>query len=210
MISCMAEQTFVEVTGFGSASTTPDRLSAHLAAVSGAPTVAQAFSGAREAMRAMLAVLRDHGVADEDLRSTGIQVHSDHGHGGIRGRFEAHMSLRALLHDIDSAGTTLSAAVEAGGDASRVHGISLDSSAAEDALAEARDAAWADATAKAEQYAALAGRSLGAVLSVSELRGSRGRAMAFDGEAVPASGGPPIEPGTRGLHAVITVRWELT
>ena len=37
MISRMAEQEFVEVTGFGSATTTPDRLRAHLAAVSGAP-----------------------------------------------------------------------------------------------------------------------------------------------------------------------------
>jgi uncharacterized protein YggE len=165
----MAEQTFVEVTGFGSATTTPDRLRAHLAAVSGAPTVAQAFSGASEAMQAMLSVLREHGVADEDLRSTGIQVHSDHEYRGIRGRFEADMSLEALLRDIDSAGTVLSAAVEAGGDASRVHGISLDSSAAEDSLSEAREGAWADATAKAEQYAELAGRSLGAVLSVSEL-----------------------------------------
>jgi uncharacterized protein len=208
MISRMAEQTFVEVTGVGSATTTPDRLRAHLAAVSGAPTVAQAFSGASDAMQAMLSVLREHGVADEDLRSTGIQVHSDHEYRGIRGRFEADMSLEALLRDIDSAGTVLSAAVEAGGDASRVHGISLDSSAAEDSLSKAREGAWADATAKAEQYAELAGRSLGAVLSVSELGGG-GRPMHFAGEAAHASAAP-VEPGTRGLHAAITVRWELT
>jgi uncharacterized protein len=206
----MTEPTFVEVTGFGSASTTPDRLRAHLAAVGGAPTVAQAFSGASEAMQSMLTALRENGVAGEDLRSTGIQVHSDHGHRSIRGRFEAHMSVDAVLRDIDSAGTVLSAAVEAGGDASRVHGISLDSSAADDALAEAREAAWADAPVKAKQYAELAGRSLGAVLSVSELRGNRGRATAFGADAAPAAGGgPAIEPGTRGLHAVITVRWEL-
>jgi len=208
MISCMAEQTFVEVTGFGSADTTPDRLRAHLATVGGASTVAQAFSGASDAMQAMLAALREHGVADEDLRSTGIEVHSDHGHRGVRGRFEAHMSVQALLRDLDSAGTALSAAVDAGGDSSRVHGISLDSSTAEAALAEAREAAWADATAKAEQYAQLAGRSLGAVLSVSELKGRRGAAIPF-GAPVPASGAP-IEPGTRGLQAVVTVRWELT
>jgi len=209
MISRMAEQPFVEVTGFGSASTTPDRLRAHLAAVAGAPTVAQAFSGAGDAMNAMLGVLREHGIADDDLRSTGIRVHSDPEHRGIRGRFEAHMSVEALLRDMDSAGTTLSAAVEAGGDASRVHGISVDSSAAGEALAQARQAAWADATAKAQQYAELAGRSLGAVLSVSELQGGRGRPVPFAGEAVPASAGAPIEPGTRGLHAVVTVRWEL-
>jgi len=208
MISRMAEETFVEVTGVGSAATTPDRLRAQLAAVSGASTVAQAFSGASDAMQAMLAVLREHGVADDDLRSTGIRVHSDHEHRGIRARFEAHMSIEALLRDIDSAGTALSAAVEAGGDASRVHGISLDSSAAEEAIVQAREAAWADATAKAEQYAELAGRSLGAVLTVRELGGGRGRPMAFSGEAVPASGAP-IEPGTHGFHAAITIRWEL-
>lgn len=205
----MAEQTFVEVTGFGSASTTPDRLRAHLAAVSGAPTVAQAFSGASDAMQAMLAALRENGVADEDLRSTGIQVHSDREHRGIRGRFEAHMSVEALLRDLDSAGTALSAAVDAGGDASRVHGISLDSSDAEQALAQARETAWDDATAKAEQYAELAGRSLGEVLSVSELEGGHGRPMRASGQAMPASGAP-IEPGTRGFHAGIIVRWELT
>lgn len=209
MISRMAEQTFVEVTGFGSADTTPDRLRANLAAVSVAPTVAQAFSGASDSMQAMLAVLREHGVDDEDLRSTGIQVHSDHEHRGIRIRFEARMSVEALLRDLDSAGTALSAAVEAGGDASRVHGISLDSSAAEEALAEAREAAWDDATAKAEQYAELAERSLGDVLSVSELKRGRGGPIPFAAEAASMSSAP-VEPGTRSLHAAITVRWELT
>jgi uncharacterized protein len=208
MISRMAEQTFVEVTGFGSADTTPDRLRAHLAAVAGASTVAQAFTEAGESLQAMLAVLREHGAADEDLRSTGIEILSDRERHGLRGRFQAHMSVEALLRDIDSAGTALSAAVEAGGDASRVHGISLDSSASEDALVEAREAAWADATAKAEQYATLAGRSLGTVLSVSELRrGHDGEPIAY--AAAASLSAAAVETGTRALHAVITVRWEL-
>jgi uncharacterized protein len=206
----MAEQTYVEVTGFGSAPPTADRLRAHLAAVASAPTVAQAFSEAGEAMQAMIGVLRERGVEDEDLRSTGIQVHSDHEHRAIRGRFQAHMSLYALLRDIESAGSALSAAVEAGGDASRVHGISMESSAGEDAAVQARQAAWADATARAQQYAELAGRSLGEVLSVSELGGgARGRAAAYAAPEPASGGGAPIEPGTRDLRAAITVRWEL-
>jgi uncharacterized protein YggE len=156
----------------------------------------------------MLAALRVHGLADQDLRTAGIEVHSDRERRGTRG-FRAAFSVETVLQDISSAGQVLSAAVEAGGDSCRVHGVSLESTTTARALEEAREAAWADATAKAQQYAALAGRSLGAVVWVSELGGGRRGPIPFAGEdAVPAAGGP-IEPGTRTLRTAIAVRWEL-
>src|SRR5262245_48690379 len=173
----MAQERFIEVTGMGTATTTPDVLRAHLAAESGAATVAQAFNDASNAMQAMLSVLREHGAGDDDLRSTDIGIYSNRDAGRSGRGFHASMGVEARLSDIDSAGTALSAAVEAGGDASRVHGISLESSTSAEALSEAREAAWADARAKAEQYAALAGRSLGGVLSVSEPRRAGGGAI---------------------------------
>lgn len=205
----MAQERFIEVTGRGTATTTPDRLRARLAAESGAPTVAQAFNDASNAMQAMLSVLRERGAGDDDLRSSDIGIYSNRDTGRSGRGFHASMGVEVHLGDIDSAGTALSAAVEAGGDASRVHGISLESSTTTEALNEAREAAWADARAKAEQYAALAGRSLGGVLSVSEPRRAGGGAIPF---AVAASGGPEmsVEAGTHTLHAVIRVRWELS
>jgi uncharacterized protein len=207
----MTESTFVEVTGLGAASAPPDEMRAHLVAEVVASTVAQAFTDAGAALQAMLATLREHGAADEDLRSTGIELYSDRERHGLRGRFQAAMSVEAVLRDLESAGAALSAAVEAGGDASRVRGIHLTSTATDRAVVEARDGAWADARAKAEQYAGLAGRTLGTVLSVSELGGRAGtRGMGGDAVAFAAAGGAPIEAGEQTVRAVITVRWELT
>jgi uncharacterized protein YggE len=205
----MAQDPFVEVTGHGAGFTTPDRLRAHLAAEARAVTVAQAFAEADRALQAMLAALREHGVADEDLRSTGIEVYSDRDRGEAPGRFYASMSVEAMLRGIAAAGTALSAAVEAGGDAGRVHGMSLEATTTQQALAAARDAAWADATGKAEQYAALAGRSLGAVVSVSELDGRDGPVPLARAAAASGASGVSLEPGTRSVHAAIAVRWGL-
>ncbi len=206
----MTEPTFVEVTGQGTATTRPDQLRAYLVAEVTASTVAQAFTEAAGALQAVLAALREHGAADDDLRSTGIELYSDRERHGLRGRFQAAMSVQALLHDIDSAGATLSAAVEAGGDASRVRGVHLTSTTTDRAMSDARDAAWSDARAKAEQYARLAGRALGTVLSVSELGGHHApRGMAGLAAPMAAAGDVPVEPGERTVHALVTVRWEL-
>jgi uncharacterized protein YggE len=206
----MAQERYIEVTGVGTATTTPDRLRARLAAESGAPTVAQAFNDASNALQAMLAILREQGVGDDDLRSTDIGIHSNRDRGQSGQGFHASMGVEARLSDIDSAGAALSAAVEAGGDASRVYGISLESSTTAEAMSEAREAAWANARAKAEQYAALAGRSLGGVLSVSEPRRRGGGGGIPLAVAASASGEVSVEAGTRTLHAAIRVRWELS
>lgn len=196
----------MEVTGHGSAATTPDRLRAHLGAVSHAPTIAQAFGEADDAVRAMLAALRQYGAADEDLRTVGVEVYSDHERRAPRGTFRASFTVEAVLRDVGTAATALSAAVEAGGDASRVHGVSLDAATITEPMAEAREAAWADATAKARQYAGLAGSSLGAVLRVTELGGHVDGPMPM-AHAAAAEVSRSIEPGQRTLRTAVTVRW---
>lgn len=164
----MSGEAFLEVIGTGAADATSDHLRLQLAAESSAASVADAFDAADAALRRMLAVIREHGATDEDLQSTEIAVYPDYDKGGDRSGFRASMGAAVVLHDLASAGTVLAAAIEAGGDASRVHGLSLAATATQELLASARDAAWADAVARANQYAALAGRSLGAVISVSE------------------------------------------
>lgn len=208
----MAEPTYVEVMGHGAATVTPDRLRVHLAAESRATSVAEAFERADTALRAMLAALRRHGSTDEDLRSTAIEVYPGRDRREARGAqrgFHASMGVEAQLRDLSTAGSALSAALEAGGDASRVHGVSLATSTTEEALTEAREAAWANASAKAQQYAGLAGRSLGVVLSVSELGSRGGRPVQAAGEYAMAASSAAIEPGSSEVHAAVAVRWEL-
>ena len=141
----MADDAFVEVTGYGSATTTPDRIRLHVAAVARAPAVGDAFAAADSGLTAMLAAARDHGVPDADLRSTHVDVRA-----GRRGRgngpgFRASTGVEVTVRDVAAAGVVLAAIVDAGGDASRVQRLSLAATAPEEALEEARAAAWANA-----------------------------------------------------------------
>ncbi len=115
------------------------------------------------------------------------------------------MGIEITVHDVAVAGRVLAAVVDAGGDASRVHRISLAATAPEEALAEARAEAWANALDKARQYARLSGRDLGAVLRVSEAahvdRYVEQHAAAADISSV------SVEPGSHTVAAAITARW---
>ncbi len=74
--------------------------------------------------------------------------------------------------------------------------------------AAAREAAFADARARAEQYARLAGRSLGPVVEIREDDGAPGpvaRVLA----AQATSDALVVEPGSQEVRATVTVRWEL-
>jgi uncharacterized protein YggE len=199
-------EAFIEVIGTGAADVASNHLRLHLAAESSAASVADAFDAAEAALTRMLAALREHGATDEDLRSTEIDIHPDHDKGGNRSGFRASMGVSVVLRDLASAGTVLAATIEAGGDASRVHGLSLAATATPETLASARDAAWADAVVRANHYAALAGRNLGAVLSVSEIGQSDGLAPKASRAAL---SGAHLEPGSQTIRASVAARWQL-
>lgn len=205
----MTDESFVEVTGVGHATAVPDVLHAHLAGHAVAATVGEAFEKANSSSRQMVAALRSHGVADQDLRTTEIHLYpAENEKLRIASGYSATVSVQAVLRDLSDAGTVLAAVVAAGGDASRINGVSLAHSAPEGALTEARAAAWEDAVSQAEQYASLAARSLGPIRSIRE-EGypgySRGRQLsgAVDFSAA------HIEAGSEAITIAVTVRWEL-
>lgn len=198
----------IEVTGSGAVEVPCDRVRVNVGSQAAAESVADAFTEAEKALRRMVETLREHGA--EQLQSSQVEVHSDYERRSPR-RFVAAMRVRVSLPGISSAGAVLAAAIEAGGDASRVYGLTLTSSSTREALAAARQAAWVDAQARAEQYAQLAGRRLGAVMGISERNGRDD----VDYEATPAvalsaSAAPSLEAGSQAVRATVTVRWVLT
>ncbi|TGJ97858.1 SIMPL domain-containing protein, partial [Actinotalea fermentans ATCC 43279 = JCM 9966 = DSM 3133] len=71
----------------------------------------------------------------------------------------------------------------------------------------AREGAFADARARAVQYAALAGRTLGPVVEVSEQGGGSApmpRAMSVEVGSFDAMA---VDPGHERVDASVTVRW---
>jgi uncharacterized protein YggE len=119
----------------------------------------------------------------------------------------ARLGLQVRLADVAVAGDVVGAAVVAGGEPARMDGIRLEVSDPTEPRARAREAAWADATARARHWAALSGRELGDVQWVQE-GGTDGVPMLL-GRAggMAKSMSVPVEPGQQTVSAEVTVRW---
>lgn len=200
----------ISVAGEGSVSGTPDVLRFTVGVEVTADTVDGALSSANEAARRMIGVLEQRGVAEEDLQTASVQIHPRYDREGRQvDGYVVRQDLLVKVTDLDAAGGLISAAVEAGGDAARLSGVSFALEDNEALLATAREQAYAEARDKAEQYARLAGKELGAVVSIAE-DVQQHDPMAFgraSGEA--AASDVPIAPGSTEVSVRVEVRWEM-
>ena len=196
----------ITVTGTGVASAVPDLFVIEVAAEVVAATPSDAFSGASSSLGAIHTAALAAGVARSDLRSGEMSLWTDHDREGVARGYRASLRLEVSVRDLAQAGTVLSLLVAAGGDAARVQSTRFAYSAPDALAASARDSAFAEAERRAGRYAELAGRPLGAVVSVVESDVEGGpRPMA----ALTAVGGasPPVSPGAFALTARVTVSW---
>ena len=212
--STAAERT-VTVVGNGTASAAPDTALLHLGVETRGATPAEALDGCGRALDEVLAALRRNGVEPAHLVTSGLNVHPDwepEQAGRRPAGFRATAGLTAHLSEPARAGEVAAAAVTAGGEAARVHGLMLVVGDQAGVLAQAREGAWRDARARAEQYAALAGAALGQVLRIDE-RVATPQAITTSGyhaQAAAAPAGPRVELGEAAVLAAVTVTWTLT
>jgi uncharacterized protein len=120
--------------------------------------------------------------------------------------YDASNAVRATIRDLDRAGPTVDAAVAAG--ANQVYGPTLTVSDAESRYAEAVDAAFDDARARAEAIAEKAGVTLGAPIAIVEGGGGGGPVPLYD-RAEAAAADVAIEPGTQDVGATLTVTFAI-
>ncbi|KRB44252.1 MULTISPECIES: SIMPL domain-containing protein [unclassified Terrabacter] len=200
----------VTVNGSGRASVSPDVVRLDLRVGHDAGDVAAALAGAAEGITKVGAVVRDHGVADADIRTLDAGVNQRWDNTGTAVGFQAQQRLAVTVRRLESVGEILEAAASAVGNALLVDQVRLDVSDRSDGLRRARDAAFADARDKAEQYAVLSGAQLGAVLGVAEAGAIpvQRREMKLMAASMDA-GGMPVEGGDLDLGASVTVTWEL-
>jgi hypothetical protein len=201
----------VEVLGTGSASAVPDVVVLDARVQCEASDVAGALGAATGRVTTALQAVADHGVAPADRRTTGMGVGTrwDREGRGVVG-YTAHQSLRIVVRDRERVGELIKALARAAGDAFGLDGVSLEVADPAPLLERARTAAFEDARAKAEQYAALAGRPLGPVLRVSERPDPGMPVPRFAASAAMDSGGAmPVEAGESTVGATVTVRFGL-
>jgi uncharacterized protein YggE len=204
------EPTGVTVTGIGRVAVRPDLLVARLGAEVSATSVQAALDGCSAAAARIAAALREAGVADADLATSGASVHQAFGDRGQPRGWTATQGLTARLRDLGSAGEAVSAALAAAGDAARLYDLSFSVDDDREARRDARRRAFADAAETAALYAEQAGRRLGVVRAVREGEPTGGgrvremRAMAFGGGAADL----PVEPGSQDVAVAVEVTWD--
>ncbi|MQA27017.1 MAG: DUF541 domain-containing protein [Micromonosporaceae bacterium] len=202
--------TGVVVTGTGRVSLPPDVLTARLGAEATTTGVQEALDRCSVAMTALAAALREGAVADRDRRTSGSTLHQAHDHTGQPRGWTAVQELTVRLRDLDRAGELISAAIAAAGDEARLHAVAFDIDRDSDEYAaarvQARQRAFADAHAAATQYAELAGRRLGVVITMREVNGGYPPPYPMRMAAMEAM---PVEQGELDVTTTVEVRWEL-
>lgn len=211
----VADTRTIALQGTGESTGVPDQLTFRLSVRAKAGDVTTALDDASTGMRRVLGALGRADVRRRDVRTTGLSVRPDYDYSSsgppVLTGYVATQSVSVLVRELRDAGAAIAAATEAGGNAVRLSGVGLRIGDRDELLAEARDAAVAQARAKAEQYAAATGQALGPVLSVREVRARGGSPMELDYArvAMDAAAAVPIRAGSEDLKVTVAVVWEL-
>ncbi|MEL6218866.1 MAG: SIMPL domain-containing protein [Pseudomonadota bacterium] len=206
----------LRVTGHGQAAAAPDMATVSLGVENQARTAQQALRDTSRATAALIEGLREAGVEDRDMQTSGLSLRPVYGQyrSGSSGPpriegFTASNRLTVRVLDLDGIGGVLDALVGAG--ANRIDGLSFGLVEPAPVLAAARRNAVEKARDAAETYAAAAGVTLGKILSIGEggaVPIPRGGDIAMARvESAPVA--VPIQQGETVLRASVTITWEI-
>jgi len=202
-----AMEKLVTVTGEATVAVAPDAAVIRIGGTSQDKTAREASEANAKQMTAVLAAIKDAGIADRDIQTSRLSLQPQYdpnkaGTARLTG-FQATNQVTVRIRDIDKLPAVLDRAIGAG--ANEMSGIEFVVSEQSKLLDQARDDAIADARRKAELYAKAAGAKLGRVVSITE-----------EGSSPPPrpmqamrAGAVPVAPGEQTLRAVITVSYEL-
>lgn len=203
------------VVGHGTVSIQPDRAQVIVGVETTGDSVRQATGESAEIMEALLAALREQGVADKDIQTSGFSVWTERSGPMVEmGAGDAEETIthrvtnmvRVNVQELDNLSAILDAAIDAGANA--IHGINSTIADPSRAATQARIKAIADAKAKAQELADLTGVRVGPVVSVSEVVGMVGVPMAAR-EALMGGGVGPISPGEMDLSVQLQVVYSI-
>jgi uncharacterized protein YggE len=203
----------VAVTGSGTAEASPDLLTLTVGVECRRPAVDAAYREAARASSAITGVLRQQGIADSDITTSGLNIRAEvswqEGRGQLISGYLASSMLSVRLRDLAASSGLIAAAVAAGGDDVRLNGVELGFADPAAVEARAREAAWNDALTRAEHFAALAGSRLGKTLSVTQQFPAAPPLPLAGLQRAVASEPLTVETGSAGVTAAVGVVWEL-
>jgi uncharacterized protein YggE len=189
------------VTGTGSAAAAPDTALIRLSAVHRARTFAEALAGAESAREEVVKAAQDLVVSTVNLA---VWPTSEQ---GAQPGFEARHTLTIATGDLAVANQLLTRLAYEVGTRLLVEGVDMTVLDPSSFVLRAREAAFADARAKAAHLAALADATLGQVEAIAE--GGSATPMNAGGFAALAKADVGLQPGETQVSASLTVTWSL-
>lgn len=200
----------VTASGTGAAQAAPDTAEVSLGVTTTSSDAKAALDDASRAAERIAAAVKKLGVAGKDIQTRDLSVYPQtterDGKQVITG-YQASLSVQVKVRDMAKLGKVISAANAAGANTIDGPWFTVDDPAP--FRAEAMEAAVKDARSSAEAMAKAAGRSIGAVLSMSSSDvGVSPRPLARM-DMAEAAQGVPIEPGELDITASVVVVFEL-
>ena len=202
----------ISISGRGTATAEPDTALLSLGVSVLASTARDARDQAAEAMNDLLDSLKGNGIDPDDIKTTQFSLrpefdYSRSGSPRIIG-YRLTNTVSVTVRDLDRVPEIIDEAVDAVGDPIQISGITFTLDDPASLLSQARADAMADAQAKAQQLADLAGVTLGKPIAISESSGGALPPIFFRAELA-AEAATPIEPGQLEIAVSVAVTYAI-
>jgi len=209
-----AHGSIVRIAAEGLTESSPDMATINLGVTAQGRTAEAAVAENARRMSALLAALRQSGIADSDIQTAYVSVQRQYeGRPRTVQSYMASTSVSARVRDISRVGRVIDAAVAAGGN--EVNGVSFSHQNPEQQLNAARANAIAAARARADLYAQTLGTRVKRIVALDEL-GAGGAARLEDltnqlPQVFAAQGRveTPVAPGLVDTRVTLNVTFEL-
>jgi uncharacterized protein len=201
----------VTASGTGTAQAVPDTAEMSFGVTTTSSNAKTALDDASKTAEQITAAVEKEGVDKKDIQTQNVSVYpqmSDQNGKQVVTGYTASLSVQVKVRDIGKLGDVITAASNAG--ANSISGPSFTVADPAPTQAVAIDKAVASARMSAEAMAKAAGKSVGAVLSISSSDvGMVPPGPMYDAAASGAAKSVPIEPGQIDVTANVTVVFEL-
>ena len=202
------QQRMIVVSGEGEVLAKPDQARITAAVVTQAPTAEQAAQGNAAAMNRVLNALSMLGIPPAKIQTSNYSVQPQYTAVTQRtiSGYQATNQVTIVVDDLARLGTISDTLVRAG--ANQLGGVSFTIADPKPLADRAREAAVADATAKARTLAAAAGVKLGPLLTIQEGAGGV-RPLPFAARALETGATTPIIPGEQPIMVGVTMTFAI-
>jgi len=210
----------ITIEGRGEVRAAPDMATINSGVTTQAATAREALDANTAAMSELIEALKESGIEARDIQTSGFSVNPNYVYSDARddmgyslppriNGYQVSNSVTVVVRDLEQLGAILDQSVTVG--ANTVNGVSFSVADPSSLLDEARRAAFADARAKAELYADVAGAELGELESISERQDFNGPQPypMYARAEMQSAADVPVEAGEMSFAITVNVAWDL-